>query len=586
MSGRVESLEREREVLVAQLASLGVKRPADLQAEFDAVSREVGRILQAAREAADALRSRAAEDATRWRREASSESEQKTSSAEADAIALRQDAWETSTRMLDEVTSEAESRRRQAAEDVLLIRAEGEQEAHRLVSQGRREIEEESRLTRLESERMLSRVRTEAEDVIENARQEAEAAQERARALEQRRTELMEELEDARTAIADLETELTTRRESLRLPEAEPEEVVDSTSVRVVPTGNEEDNEWVDADETVRIVRKKTVVPEEPVDALEMAEEVGRLRQKVAEEPEPVAEEPEPEPVAEEPEPEPAAEEPEPVAVPDTPLRGTPIIDDLFERLRSGGMHATKAEGTGTSTAVAERPAAATTVSAPLDEATVDGVDPFDLRDSLLLPVTNRALREVKRTVVDMQNHVLEDIRTGGAAGEPNQGGFEKALRAPLITFGEEAEIAGHTAAAELLDAAPNPDAAVSGIDPTADFASALVDAVREAMDRFATVNAGPRETGAAVSRVFRAWRTDEAERRMRNSAFGAYHQGLLAGFDSFGVRAVRAVASGRPCGECPSIGSESWTPGGPPPTGTTLPPALLDCACTIVPAD
>jgi hypothetical protein len=94
----------------------------------------------------------------------------------------------------------------------------------------------------------------------------------------------------------------------------------------------------------------------------------------------------------------------------------------------------------------------------------------------------------------------------------------------------------------------------------------------------------GPREVSATVSRVFRAWRTDEAERWLRSVSRAAYHDALLGGLSVCGVDRVVGVVRGAPCAECPAGSGEAWAPGGDPPAGTVLPPAHLDCACTIVP--
>ena len=46
----------------------------------------------------------------------------------------------------------------------------------------------------------------------------------------------------------------------------------------------------------------------------------------------------------------------------------------------------------------------------------------------------------------------------------------------------------------------------------------------------------GNRERGASVGRVFRAWRTDEAERRVRGVAHSEYNAGVAAGLDALGI--------------------------------------------------
>ena len=86
------------------------------------------------------------------------------------------------------------------------------------------------------------------------------------------------------------------------------------------------------------------------------------------------------------------------------------------------------------------------------------------------------------------------------------------------------------------------------------------------------------------MSRVFRAWRTDEAERRLRALAYRAYHEGVLAGLAALGVKAVTAVTEGRLCAECPAASGAVWDPTRPLPAGVMLPPAHPECVTTIVP--
>jgi hypothetical protein len=114
------------------------------------------------------------------------------------------------------------------------------------------------------------------------------------------------------------------------------------------------------------------------------------------------------------------------------------------------------------------------------------------------------------------------------------------------------------------------------------DLAAAVQAAVEAELE--ATAGAGPRERAAAVSRVFRAWRGEEAERWVRLAARTAFHDSLLAGLASLGVSRVAAVPYGGTCDRCP-VGAGSWDPGGEPPEGRAVPPAGLDCHCAVAPA-
>jgi hypothetical protein len=106
-------------------------------------------------------------------------------------------------------------------------------------------------------------------------------------------------------------------------------------------------------------------------------------------------------------------------------------------------------------------------------------------------------------------------------------------------------------------------------------MASVLTDAVVAA--------AGAEDPGSAVAQVFRSWRNDDAERWLRTAAFAGYHDGLAAGLAGAGVAEVVGVRHGRICKECPAGSPVVWDPAEPPP-GHAVPPAYVDCSCTVEP--
>jgi hypothetical protein len=154
-----------------------------------------------------------------------------------------------------------------------------------------------------------------------------------------------------------------------------------------------------------------------------------------------------------------------------------------------------------------------------------------------------------------------------------------------LVVLARESMVAGFSAAAEMTGAAqtPQPVAAEPG-DPSVEFGGALIEAAQNSVARSRESGAGHRETGSSLSRVFRAWRTDDAERRIQFASRAAYHVGLTAALAEVGAEAVAVVVSGRACPECPE-NKGPWRIGDGPPQGTTMPPARLECACTIVPS-
>ena len=89
VGGYLEQLAGYLEAVQQQLHQMGITElssPHDLAAEYGAVGDEVARVLEEARSAADAMRSRATADTARWRADAEVESEQ-----------LRRSAWEAAT---------------------------------------------------------------------------------------------------------------------------------------------------------------------------------------------------------------------------------------------------------------------------------------------------------------------------------------------------------------------------------------------------------------------------------------------------------------------------------------------------------
>ncbi len=235
---------------------------------------------------------------------------------------------------------------------------------------------------------------------------------------------------------------------------------------------------------------------------------------------------------------------------------------------------------------VAETPVAPTPQDRAPEQAEpayATATDPFELRDRLLLPIQNRTLRTLKRRIVDLQNRVLEELRVSGQDWTVDRAMFAAAVGEDLVRLSQESFVAGYAGAAELTGAAatPPPDRGAA-LDASADFVDGIRAAVDDALARARAGDSGARQISAAVSRVFRAWRTDEAERRVRHAGYLAYHEGLLGAFPELGVEQVICIAPGRPCGVCPAGTGMPWAPAGTPPA--PLPPAAASCDATVVP--
>lgn len=204
--------------------------------------------------------------------------------------------------------------------------------------------------------------------------------------------------------------------------------------------------------------------------------------------------------------------------------------------------------------------------------------DAVSLRERSLLPLHNVGVREVKRRVVDLQNAALAGLRQGSWTPDPAEfaGDLLPALE-PAIT---KAAAAGLDAARAL--------AGVEGARPgrprrAHDLVVAMTQELASQLRAGIAGNGG--DPSSQVSRVFRAWRTDEAERWVRAVVDAAYHDQLLEALAGAGYTSVRAVAPGATCDECPAAGEITWDPAGAPPDGYRLPPAHPGCTCTITPA-
>lgn len=502
---RLEEIDAERRKLVAQLKESPSR---DLETEFDAVGSEVAAILQSAREAAESMRERASLDAAKWRSEAMAESDATRKQAAADAEALRRDAWVTGSELLEQTIAHAEGTRANAERDVLTVMGEAEREAHRLTSSARREAEDVVRNANMDAEKIMSDATTRRDEIIDSANRQAAASQERTRALEQRRDELLEELENVRSTLTRLEGSLEERREALDLTAAEP------SSVRVVHPPSDAEKQW-ELGETVRVVQQDELPgPEQPSPDEVIAEMTPE--QQNDEPPEPAAR-------AEEPAPEPG---PESEAVPETQVSQeeeyepepapSDDLDTLFAKLRSGSEDASPESapipqgGEQPEATVEEEPAAG------------EGVDWIDIREERLIPITNRALRGVKKAMTEVQNVALDRLRTDDE-WVPDEAAIAEALHAELVAVWAESFAAGHAVAEQMTESKlKRPPTPESNADR--EFAGDLASAVTGALEK---AGEGPRERQSAASRVFRVWRSDEAERRIRDIAIRGYEAGI-----------------------------------------------------------
>jgi DivIVA domain-containing protein len=556
-----DSLEKRIAEAAAGEASLGIDDPEAHARELATIGSEIEVILEAARVAAEAMRSRASSDAESWTTEAKAYNEESTSEADSQAHAARGAAWEEGSAMLTSAVEEAGMARSEAETDALRIRAEAEREAIRHTSDAKRASEEVIGAAENEAEAILASSRVESERVLRAANQSAELAQERARALEDRRAELLAELESTRTSIGDLESQIESKRQALEEPEP------------VIVPGYEERTHHDTGGGTVRIVSGSKIVPLRPVDADSFVAEVAELHRKgersqdeegsqftshssqserqssspsqpvggyvvdrdgwgepddssqAAASPKPEepvhlkdssqAEQsrpPEDPPQLDEESPKPEVRSPksEPGPQPrEEPIRAEDPIGSLFAQLRedtTAKQPSMKDESQSTVGSSQSEGEPRSTVDRPQSEygeqRTANGTDSETDDDEgvvSLIPVQNAALRTIKRQLVDLQNDALEHHRTDKTwvPGEE----FTDRFSEPFSELAEAITDDGDDGGAAYV------------------FATDLYDAVSSAVTAARQAGSGDRAIAAATSKVFRTWRSDEAERRVLGAA-------------------------------------------------------------------
>ncbi len=527
VASQLEDLRSRAVEANASALAIGIDDAEALANELRNIGGEVGAVLEAARAAAEGLRTRAAKDAGAWRSEAERASTAVVADATEQSQSMRAAAWNEGTSMLTSAQAEAHALLEKAQEDSLFMRAEAERDALRLTSDSRRDKDELLRAARLEADSIIEEARTESDGVLAAADQQAEAAQERARALEDRRSELLSELEATRASISQLEEEIDSRRQALDEPEpaSEPEpEIrtqysVDSGSVRIVAPSKVVALRPVDPDELVadveairsasRAKAEPSTRPEEPTTVAVIAP--PPLREVVAadvvdtpEAPSVTSHEGEDEaeaateassdeigslfaelrddtaqqPAVDAATPPKATEEPEMAAAPE------PVAKEPVPAPSAKTETKPKAE-TETKPKASQRAEAADAPEAETTE--TDG-------PSGALAAQNAALKVIKRTLVDLQNETLEALRGDESwlPAEDLMNSFSK----PFAAFGKSV-------------------GAGSTTDTSTAFASDLHDAVTSAIEDERGRGSGSRAVASAASKVFRTWRSDEAERRL-----------------------------------------------------------------------
>lgn len=613
------ALQEEHRRLLAEIDRAGGLE--FLARDLGEVGRDVGRLLGDAQATSHGLRERAQADSTQRLAAAQAEAQRLLVEAEEQAFQVRSGAWVQGMDVLRQAVETGRAVVADAQAEVLIIRAAAEQEAHRLVASARREAQELVRAARFAAERAVLEARAQAEQpvVIEPPEEPEETARESGRRWRRGREpvpptvpEVIKVIQPSAGPVGAArpgidpgsygdalaaEVEALWESGEVVMTPAEPEgpPAAVPVPVPVAPAASppvlEGRAEVLSAvDEVVAEAPEPAGVESEAAEPEVTEPEAAERRVVVVEEPSP----PGPETAAPaewgavpaevdearegvaEVEPEGAEPEgPEPAPVP--PARAEPAdggLSELFARLRGGEPAPPKRRRGKT---------------APGIEPTLPGlglvavveVDPLELRERLVLPIQNSALRRVKDNLLELQNAALAALRVAGAW--EGGGAAAEAIAPALDPVAEEAAEAGARAAGAFTGGdAPAPVISARSGDLATAMARELASQVAGALEESA--GAGPLEQSAAVSRVFRAWRAEEAERWVRAVAYAAYHDSLLAGLAVAGVRAVRPVPQGLLCAECPAFRNVPWDPAGEPPAGTARPPAHPECVCTVAP--
>ena len=510
LADELEHLQTRFEDRKTKELKVGLDDPEALALELGTIGGEVATILEAARAASHGMRKRAAADVEEWRTTTERETQSLAADATEQSQSMRAAAWNEGSSMLSSAIAEARAFVESAREDALFIRAEAEREAIRLTGDAKRDREELIRGARLESEELIESARGESDGMLAAASQQAEQAQERARALEDRRAELLSELESTRASISNLEEEIDSRRQELETPEPVVEPKPDPRSHHATDSGS------------VRIVAPSKAVKLKPVDAEDLVADVVALRTgtRIDPEPEDIAE---PEPV-----------KTETVTViapppPEEPLADEELSDkadeigSLFASLRepteepkpeepASSLEGVQASGRARGAREPVSPVreddelpvpkagSLKKVEGGAEEPTaVEEAEGDFEADASLIPLQNAALKDIKRTLVDLQNDALEHLRTDDGWAPAKT--FTNKFKEP---FGD---------LAEAITGSKTDGGAAKR------FSSDLHAAVSGAITKTRESGAGERQVASSVSRVFRMWRADESERRVADTA-------------------------------------------------------------------
>ena len=595
----------------------GAANDYDLAVAIDTAVSHVAEVLEAARAAAQKIRDQAGHDAEDSLAAAVEQARKLMAAAGSEAYALRKAAWEASTELLSSADAEYAKKRSAAERKSLEIINNAERNAHRKLAVARRDSENALQAAASEADQVLEAARIKGQEIIRTAENRAEMTEEQSQVLERRRRELAEEIEELESRLegppvgsvqaapppasvrvihpdearAPEENHPDFRVEAAPPPAPAPSPASSAAGPRSIG--------WADGTETVRLLgasasragveaaapdpadeaarlndsgARSVAAPETRTDPSERAagngppagrrpgtpEAAGTTRSAPAPSSRPT---PRSKPTAVRPA---VASAPARAAV-RTGSRKPDELGDLFLALRTK-----KASG---SSASASPPG-------PPDPMPPDPMlSAAERYDRLLLPVVNRALRAVKRQLTDIQGEQIEALKAGADSPQPPPSGLASSLLHLISVMEREAAELGFTSAAEMTGAGLEAACGEVPAEGRESFPAALFEDA--AMGVRAARNAGlsEKELAAAAARVYRTWRIDEAERRLRFLAGRAYHHGLMSGLAEAGVGEYRIEVNGG-CGECGALAEGVMARDQVP-----MVPVHSECRCLVIPA-
>ena len=428
------------------------------------------------------IRERAESDAAQWREQATLEVQNRIAEAQSAAEDLREAAWEVSSQMVAQIQEMQLKAYRSIEKHSQEVIAEAENEAHRIREDARRRADSIRSNAHVESMELEEKTRGLCDQMIDSAEQQVAAIQERVLALERHRDQLLEEIGGIRSGVAPIGVKLVDQTGGLIYPsppeEDGPVHVTPrhemSGLVRLInPSGQSEDASSQPggdgAGEGAGVPTGEEVAAADPAEEREMAP--------------------------------------------------APPFDDLFTSLR---RTVTSPSGPVKPSADADRPSD----RAPrMDEERM-----IELREEMLLPISNQFLRLFKRLLTEEQNRVLEGLRTGQLIWGVEE--VEGRLRSHLEMLMEQSWQAGHRAAERLSGRGiPAPELAMG---EEAGFTPQLVAEVTEAMGPGGSSD--PARRSRPASRTFRVWRNEKLDQRLREVSERYYQRGLSESLDAVGA--------------------------------------------------